>query len=139
MKQFARKLRHQQTDAESKLWFSLRNRNIANCKFRRQHPIGSYITDFCCVEKRLVVEVDGSQHSDDHRDKIRTSYLNKKGFKVIRFWDHDVLKRTESVLNQILLELDPHPVPLPEGEGELKRNLNILNIPSPFEKGRGLG
>jgi very-short-patch-repair endonuclease len=120
MKQFVRKLRNDQTDAEGKLWYFLRNRQCLGFKFRRQHPIGSYIVDFCCVEKRLVIELDGSQHiSERSKDELRTKELNKQGYQVLRFWDNEALKDTERVLERIQLILNaPHPNPLPRRERE---------------------
>ncbi|MBI1977746.1 MAG: endonuclease domain-containing protein [Candidatus Omnitrophica bacterium] len=104
MKQLARKLRVEQTDAEHKLWNYLRNRQISNLKFRRQHVIGSYIMDFCCIEKKLVIEVDGGHHAEGKqllKDEKRTAYLVQMGYQVLRFWDHEVL-----------------PNPLPKGRGK---------------------
>ena len=117
---FARKLRRKQTDAEKVLWYSLRNRQVNNCKFRRQHQIGSYIVDFCCVERNLVVELDGGQHLiREKKDNLRTHFLNKIGFRVLRFWDHEVLKQKEIVLEAIRMSLgNPHPSPLPKRERE---------------------
>ena len=117
---FARTLRKGQTDAEKILWHSLRNRQISNCKFRRQHVIGPYITDFCCVERNVVLELDGGQHSvQEKKDKSRSRFLNKIGYQVLRFWDHEVLKQKESVLEAIRLALEnPHPSPLPKRERE---------------------
>ena len=111
----ARRLRHQQTDAEWKLWSRLRARQIDGAKFRRQHPIGRYIADFCCWERKLVVELDGSQHIGQAKaDQRRTAFLRQQGYKVLRFWDNDVLLNTDAVLQQIAEALtDPHPSPLP--------------------------
>ncbi len=125
LKPHARRLRHAQTDVEQKLWFFLRNRQILNYKFRRQYIIDSYIVDFCCTEKKLVIELDGSQHlinktKDEKRDRV----LNEKGYKTLRFWDHEVLKETKSVLERIRLELmNPHPDPLP---GRERENMDTL-------------
>ncbi len=116
---FARQLRHQQTEVEQKLWFRLRNREFLNHKFRRQHPIGSYIVDFCCIEKQLVVELDGSQHlTQKAKDAQRTNYLQSQGYRVLRFWDNEILNQINDVLEAIRLALDPHPNPLPERERE---------------------
>ena len=103
MKAKARNLRKTQTDAEARLWQRLRNRRLANCKFRRQHPIGPYIADFVCIERRLVIEVDGGQHAaQEKKDNARTAYLESKGFRVVRFWNHDVLTEMDAVLERIL-------------------------------------
>ena len=98
----ARQLRQSWTDAELRLWQLLRNRSIGKHKFRRQHPVGPYVVDFICLEQKLVIEVDGSQHTDRvKQDKKRTAYLEAQGFRVIRFWDNDVLMQTESVMQAI--------------------------------------
>jgi very-short-patch-repair endonuclease len=121
LKNRTRNLRLNQTEAEGKLWRHLRNRNLAGFKFRRQHAIGSYIADFACLEKGLLVEVDGGQHVErEEQDLVRTRFLEEQGFRVLRFWNHDVLTETEAVLEKIRVELagcyHPHPDPLPEGE-----------------------
>jgi very-short-patch-repair endonuclease len=98
----ARQLRREQTDAESRLWFRLRDRQILDAKFRRQVPIGSYIADFCCLELGLVIELDGGQHDEQEAaDVVRTEQLERQGFRVIRFWNHELLEETESVVEQI--------------------------------------
>jgi adenine-specific DNA-methyltransferase len=87
------------------------------CKFRRQHPIGPFIVDFVCIEKRIVIELDGSQHAgNSESDSRKTEYLKGKGYRVLRFWDNAVLKEGESVLNFILSCLEgnsPSPPPSP--------------------------
>jgi very-short-patch-repair endonuclease len=87
----SRKLRANQTDAETKLWNRLRNRQIDGHKFVRQEPIGRYICDFVCREKLVVIEVDGGQHSESVRDEVRDRYLRAQGYRVMRFWNNDVL------------------------------------------------
>jgi very-short-patch-repair endonuclease len=116
----ARRLRQEQTDAERTLWWRLRARQVSAAKFRRQHVIGNFIVDFCCPERKLVVEVDGGQHvTKVEADRRRTQFLVQKGYTVLRFWDHDILINTEVVLQQIADALgNPHPSPLPEGRGE---------------------
>ena len=114
------------TDTEHALWSELRNRRLGGHKFRSQHTIWPHVADFCCVEAKLIVEVDGGQHSEG-RDAARTAALASRGFRVIRFWNNDVLQNLDGVL-QFLLEAlggerkkeeDPHPNPLPQaGEGE---------------------
>ena len=120
--QFAKTLRRNQTDAEKKLWDHLRNRELANFKFRRQHPIGSYIADFYCAEKKPLIELDGGQHLiQTKKDEKRTQAINQMGCQVLRFWDHEVLQDIDTVLEAILLHLnDPHPNPLPKREREEK-------------------
>jgi len=101
----ARTLRHQATDAERLLWSRLRDQRLAGYKFRRQHPIGPYVVDFACVERHLVVEVDGGQHALDSeraRDEERTRRIEAEGFRVLRFWNNEVLTNLEGVLEAIL-------------------------------------
>ncbi|MFC4726900.1 endonuclease domain-containing protein [Coralloluteibacterium thermophilus] len=102
---FARALRSGMTDAERHLWCRLRRRQLDGHHFRRQHPIGDYIVDFACIERRLVVEVDGGQHAASAADAVRDRYLRQAGFRVLRFWNHDVLLRTEAVAEEILRAL----------------------------------
>ena len=116
----ARNMRKSMTDAERLLWRSLRDRRFAHCKFRRQHPIGPYITDFACIAQKLVIELDGGQHAKQQAyDARRTRYLEEYGYRVIRFWDNEVLGNIEGVLASILQALEPpHPCPLPGGARE---------------------
>jgi very-short-patch-repair endonuclease len=101
----ARQLRRNQTKAELELWMRLRGRQLG-AKFRRQDRIGPYIVDFCCLERRLVIELDGGQHSEQmEADRKRTTYITSRGFRVLRFWNDRVLKETYAVLDQILCEL----------------------------------
>ncbi|MDH2385144.1 endonuclease domain-containing protein [Bradyrhizobium sp. CER78] len=97
----ARRLRANQTDAEIALWKHLRNRQIDGHKFARQVPIGNYICDFACREKRLVIEVDGGQHAGSAADAIRDRYLADEGYRVLRFWNNEVLGNIEGVLTTI--------------------------------------
>jgi very-short-patch-repair endonuclease len=108
----ARRLRVDQTDAETVLWNRIRNRRIDGNKFVRQEPIIGYICDFVCREKRIVIEVDGGQHNESAADAIRDERLRAKGYEVLRFWNNDVLGNTEGVLILIqtaLAEAAPHP------------------------------
>jgi very-short-patch-repair endonuclease len=108
----ARKLRADSTDAERILWRALRER-LPLDKFRRQHPIGNRIADFACPEKKLVIDLDGSQHADEHAEDVkRTAELAAYGYRVIRFWNSDVTDDFISVLETIQRELEtapPHP------------------------------
>jgi very-short-patch-repair endonuclease len=122
----ARELRRSETDAERKLWRFLRNRQIGGHKFRRQHAVGPYVADFACVERGLIVELDGGQHAEQQRyDARRTAFLVARGFKVIRFWDNEVLTQPGAVLESILRELESRPSPQPSprkrGEGDRLR------------------
>jgi very-short-patch-repair endonuclease len=102
---FARRLRVNQTDAETVLWNRIRNRQIDGHKFARQVPIGGYVCDFVCRERQLVIEVDGGQHNESASDVIRDRRLNEEGYRVIRFWNNDVLGNIEGVLLTIQSEL----------------------------------
>ncbi|MGH8428323.1 MAG: endonuclease domain-containing protein [Gammaproteobacteria bacterium] len=118
---FAKSLRRNSSDAEKRLWRQLRDRQLEGYKFRRQIPLGIYVADFVCFEARLVVEVDGGQHDmrRDH-DEYRTVWLNAQGFKVLRFWNNEVLSASDAVLEIIRRELVDNPSPLPSptrGEG----------------------
>jgi very-short-patch-repair endonuclease len=137
----ARWLRRSATDAERRLWYRLRSRQIDGAKFVRQEPIGPYIVDLVCRERRLIVEVDGGQHATDPRDAGRDRWLAERGYRVLRFWNNDVLANTEGVLEAIAAALSegisfrsdivgaptrgaaPHPDPLPaSGERERTRS-----------------
>jgi adenine-specific DNA-methyltransferase len=112
----ARGLRRSMTDVEQLLWRHLRNRHLSGWKFRRQHEVGRYIVDFVCTETMLVVELDGGQHAEQtDYDEHRTQYLQSMGYRVLRFWNNDVLANIESVLEVILDAVAspaPHPSPL---------------------------
>ena len=97
----ARRLRHQATDAELKLWNRLRARIIHGFKFVRQEPIGPYFVDFICRKQRLIIEVDGGQHATDKRDAVREQWLIAHGYRVLRFWNNDVLGNIDGVLEVI--------------------------------------
>jgi very-short-patch-repair endonuclease len=107
----ARKLRSRMTDAERKFWFALKDRRFEAFKFRRQVPVGPYIADFLCFESRLIIEVDGGQHADSARDVERDKWLARNEFRVLRFWNNDVLRNLEGVLTSLATELNktPHP------------------------------
>lgn len=96
----AKQLRKNMTVAERAPWRHLRSRQLAGYKFRRQQPIGRFIVDYACLEKRLVIELDGGQHAEPEQaanDEERSECLNKNGFRVIRFWNHDVLKSLDAI------------------------------------------
>ena len=118
----ARRLRVGQTDAEQRLWHHLRNRRLQGWKFRRQNEIGLYVVDFVCPDAGLIVELDGGQHGDQLiYDEARTRKLEEEGYRVLRFWNNEVLTNTESVPEVILEALaspGPSPQPSPRrGEG----------------------
>lgn len=102
--QQARALRQSSTSAEQLLWRYLRNRQLASAKFRRQHPLGSYILDFVCLEHGLVIEIDGGQQAHDQQ---RTAWLQQQGLQVLRFWNHEVVQQTNEVLAHVLQALTP--------------------------------
>jgi very-short-patch-repair endonuclease len=119
----ARRLRKSSTFGERKLWKYLRSRALSGFKFVRQEPIGPYVVDFVCREKRLVIEVDGGQHATDPRDAIRDRWLADHRYRVLRFWNNEVLGNIEGVWETIFAaasaEAPPHPNPLPaRGERE---------------------
>jgi very-short-patch-repair endonuclease len=101
----ARQLRQASTDTERRMWSALRDRRLASYKFRRQYPIGPYIVDFACTRHQLVIELDGSQHADATADVRRTAFLQRQGWRVIRFWNNDVLINTSGVIESILRAL----------------------------------
>ncbi|MDA0692207.1 MAG: endonuclease domain-containing protein [Nitrospinae bacterium] len=103
----AKNLRKNSTDAERKMWSLLRNRQLVGYKFRRQHPIKNFIVDFACIEKQLIIEVDGGQHLERKKeDDERTQFLEIQGYRVLRFWNDQIFKETESVLEMILKALE---------------------------------
>jgi len=101
----ARRLRSLMTDAERKLWYRLRHRQLDSHRFRRQVPISPFIADFACVAQKLIVEVDGGQHRNNPHDAARDAYLRRGGWHILRFWDNDALMQTDAVLEVILKQL----------------------------------
>ncbi|WP_263493141.1 endonuclease domain-containing protein [Mesorhizobium sp. ESP-6-4] len=99
---FARSMRREPTEAEDRLWHELRGRRLDNIKFKRQVPIGRFVADFVCAEARLIVEIDGSQHAESLRDLERDAALKARGFRVLRFWNDDVLKELDAVCDTII-------------------------------------
>jgi very-short-patch-repair endonuclease len=108
----ARRLRRNSTDAENALWYRLRSRALGGHKFVRQEPIGPYTVDLVCRESRLIIEVDGGQHADNPRDAARDKWLVDHNYRVLRFWNNDVIGNVAGVLETIaiaLAEMPPHP------------------------------
>ena len=107
MQHRAGELRQNQTEAEAKLWSRLRAHRMAGVQFRRQHAIGNYIVDFCSPRRKLIIELDGSQHLDQvEYDLERTKYLQAKGYRVLRFWNNEVMNEIDAVLNVIWTEIN---------------------------------
>ncbi len=120
---FAKTLRQTMTDAEQLLWRHLRAHRLYGQKFRRQQPLGPYVVDFVHFGDRLIVEADGGQHNGSDRDPVRDAWLEQQGFRVMRFWNNDILRNPEGVLATILAALAQPAPPLPQ--------------PLPREGGRG--
>ena len=125
---FARQLRSAQTDAEALLWSRLRAKRLFGLKFRRQQPVGPYVVDFFCAEKKLIVELDGGQHQEQAEyDASRDVWLRAEGYTVLRYWNNEFLRHLDSVLEDIsryagMLDAPP-PQPLPpQGGGTRKTN-----------------
>jgi very-short-patch-repair endonuclease len=115
---FAKALRTNQTDAELKIWQILRAGRLMGYKFKRQVPIADFIVDFVCFEQKLVVKIDGGQHAQNSEDVLRDAKLIEMGFRVLRFWNNDVMNNLDGVLMVILERLQtatPLPSPLPQG------------------------
>jgi very-short-patch-repair endonuclease len=117
----AKRLRREMTDAERVLWREVRAHSFAGFKFKRQEPLESFVVDFICYEAKLIIEIDGGQHADKKEaDEGRTRWLESRGYRVLRFWNNDVLKNIEGVMQEIEKYLprnsSPSPLPLPRGE-----------------------
>jgi very-short-patch-repair endonuclease len=135
----ARNLRRTSTDAERRMWSRLRDRRLFGLRFRRQQPCGPYIADFVCAEKKLIVEIDGGQHAERvEQDWVRTGYLEAMGYRVLRYWNNDVLLRTDAVLEMILREVGMWPPPQPGTPPHPNPRSNPLTPPSPLERGEGV-
>ncbi|MEO8384349.1 MAG: endonuclease domain-containing protein [Betaproteobacteria bacterium] len=140
----ARKLRRNSTDVERKLWHRIRDKQIEEFRFRRQRPIGKYIVDFICLEAKLIVELDGGQHAEDVAyDQKRTAFLESLGYRVLRFWNNDVIENMDGVLQRLhenLLRTRANPtlaLPL-AGEGTGRANTEVVaGTPSPAQRGKG--
>jgi very-short-patch-repair endonuclease len=109
----AKRLRSNMTDAERCLWYRLRAHRFQGLKFKRQAPIGPYIVDFICFKHGLIIELDGGQHAQSESDRRRDTWLNNEGYRVLRFWNDDVMKRTDTVMAEISNALTEVSTPLP--------------------------
>ena len=119
----SRALRKRGTDAENRLWFHLKGKQLEGLKFRRQEPIGNFIVDFVAYEKRLVIELDGGQHAEENdqgKDSQRDEWLNSQGFRVLRFWNNEILQNLEGVLETIRANCLNHPPLTPPIKGGKK-------------------
>jgi very-short-patch-repair endonuclease len=109
----AKSLRTDLTDAERRIWSRLRREQLG-CRFRRQHPLGGYVLDFACLDPKLIVEIDGSQHMDQvSYDERRTAWLTQQGFRVLRFWSNDALSQTDAVIAEVLAAVQAARLPAP--------------------------
>ncbi|MDD5217091.1 MAG: DUF559 domain-containing protein [Candidatus Omnitrophica bacterium] len=125
IKKFSRTLRKNMTDAERLLWRHLRMNQIDGCKFRRQSPIGKYVVDFVCFPKKLIIELDGGQHNaEKQNDRVRDAWLKGQGFQVLRFWNHDVMRNCEGILQEIVKQLSGPPPWSSPARGGGKRVMN---------------
>ena len=129
---FRRSLRRAETEAERRLWHRLRDRRLAGFKFVRQESIGRYVADFCCREARLIVEVDGGQHADSEYDRVRDAWLSGSGYRVLRFWNAEIMDDIVGVTDTILAALPPSP--RLRGEG---RDDPVVGAASPQGEGEG--
>jgi very-short-patch-repair endonuclease len=119
----AKNLRKQSTDTEQALWRHLRAKRLHGFKFKRQQPIGNYIVDFVCFERKVIIELDGGQHAQEdqmRKDQERDNWFKRQGYEVLRFWDNEVLKNTRGALEVILEKCLNNPPlnPLPSREGK---------------------
>ena len=140
LKQISRQLRENMTDAERHLWAKIRMKQLKGYQFYRQKPIGDYIVDFFCPRAKLVIEVDGGQHSSNEiveDDRIRDEYMSSLGLRVLRFTNIEVLKRVEGVVESIEQEIPLSP-PLKKGETQMTTRRQSKKT-SPFLKGRARG
>jgi very-short-patch-repair endonuclease len=125
----AKTLRSKMTDAERRLWYRLRAHRFGGIKFKRQVPVGSYVVDFACLSQKLILEIDGGQHADNEADCLRDQRLNELGFEVLRFWNNDVLKRTDTVLELVMAAL--------KGNRQISPSPGALRAPPSPLRGEG--
>ena len=118
----ARALRIDMTNAERMLWQAMRNRQLCDARFRRQHPVGKYIADFACPDRKLIVELDGGQHQEQAvYDEARTGFLQAQGWRVLRFWNNEVMENLEGVLAKVVEHLTSSPPSQPSHFAACKR------------------
>ena len=128
--EFAKHLRHRMTDSENKLWRHLRAHRLNGKKFRRQQPIGPYVVDFVHFGARLIVEADGGQHNDAPHDERRDAWLRTQGFKVLRFWNNEIMSNLDGVLITVMAALNELPPPLPNPSPARGEGL-LMPLPNP--------
>ena len=117
-KTHSRQLRKNMTDVERLLWLKIRSRQLLGYRFRRQHPIKNYIVDFVCLDSKLIIELDGGQHIDQHDyDERRDKVLNQEGFEVLRFWNNEIIENLDGVLEVVCEHLPPSQPSPSNGEG----------------------
>ncbi len=134
----ARKLRRNTTDAELMLWLALRNRRLNGHKFKRQVPFGPYVADFLCVEAKLIIEADGGQHAEEIiNDLERSRYFESQGYRVLRFWNNEILRNLEGVLETIAAELGESPLTQPSPRRERASCAAVLGESSLSPRGEG--
>ena len=127
----AQPLRREPTQAERKLWTVLRNRQLGGAKFRHQQPIGPFIVDFVCQERRLIVEADGGQHSGSASDVPRTDYLQSKGYRLLRFWNDEIMNNVDGVAESIAAALlTPHPAQAAPESPSPSRGEGVFGAPN---------
>ncbi|MDO9052742.1 MAG: endonuclease domain-containing protein [Gallionella sp.] len=132
----AKTLRTHQTEAEQRLWYHLRAHRFMGLKFKRQKPMGRYIADFVCMERRLIIEIDGGQHAEQlEYDQRRDMWLRSQGYTVLRFWNNDVMQQLEGVLEQIRITLSPTPLMKPPSNRLSQQADKSLLVP-PAGEGR---
>ena len=132
-RRLARAMRAAPTEAERKLWWHLRHRLLTpGTHFRRQVRIGRYVADFACHTTRLVIEVDGGQHAASATDEARTKVLEANGYRVLRYWNNDVLTNIDGVLEDIVsaITTTPTPNPSPQGGGEHTESAACSRVPT---------
>ena len=128
-RQFARHLRRNMTEAEQRLWYHLRAYRLNGKRFRRQQPLGPYIVDFVHFGSKVIVEADGGQHNESVSDEERNAWLASRGYRVLRFWNHELLAQTDVVLSVIYGELERRLMDLPD----TGRGARMMNTPSKQE------
>ena len=127
----AQRLRREMAGAERKLWLVLRNRQMDGVKFRRQQPIGPFIADFVCQERRLIIEADGGQHAESSADAQRTAFLQSRGYRILRFWNNDILSNLDGVAQIIAATLSvPHPARASRESPSPSRGEGAVGVPN---------